>query len=460
MKILQRLALLAALICFSSSLFAQRAGPANLTAQGSTCGASSTSSLTVTSQFSNVGAAAYSVSGNAGTVSFYVSLDTAVTATANSTWQPFGVTKSDGSSSSAVTSTTSNGDWSAPAAGYRSFCVMATSYSSGTVVTSINLSTASARANSGGGASPNNNCSTAGAISYFAATGIVTSCDPGITSNGSGQLSAAGGFVSPGDGVHTGSWNCSGNTTLPTLPSNSAQIDCPLSSSFTSWRLQFPILGPGSEVDGVTTTQTDGWKLANTTLGTLSVPQQNSPALHFIGHSWQTASSGDQQIDFYEYVQSITGSFGYPILNWYATSNGGGPNFAASLDAFGDFIAGGYLQSATTVTASNCKANGTAANPSVASCGSASAGMFSCSTAATAATCQVNTTAVTANSEIQIIQDAADGASGQLNVTCETTSSLPSAKPLLLSKSGGSSFTISLGTVTTNPACFEYAITN
>jgi hypothetical protein len=111
-------------------------------------------------------------------------------------------------------------------------------------------------------------------------------------------------------------------------------------------------------------------------------------------------------------------------------------------------------------TGTICKANGTAANPSVAACGSAAAGMFSCDVASSTGTCQVNTTAVTANSQITLTQDSADGGASQLNVTCETTFSLPAAKPLLLSKSAGANFIINLGTIVTNPACFEYKIVN
>jgi hypothetical protein len=111
-------------------------------------------------------------------------------------------------------------------------------------------------------------------------------------------------------------------------------------------------------------------------------------------------------------------------------------------------------------TATNCAANGTAANPSVVACSAAAAGMFSCATAATTGTCQVNTTAVTANSEILITTDDADGGAGQLNVTCNTSLTTPAAKPLLHAKSAGASFTINLGTVAANPACFEYHIVN
>lgn len=114
----------------------------------------------------------------------------------------------------------------------------------------------------------------------------------------------------------------------------------------------------------------------------------------------------------------------------------------------------------STTTLANCIAVGTAANPSVASCGAASQGMFSCATNASTTTCQVNTSAVTANSNIQIIQDAADGGASQLNVTCNTALVTPAAKPILLSKNPGVSFTINLGTVATNPGCFEYSIVN
>jgi hypothetical protein len=130
----------------------------------------------------------------------------------------------------------------------------------------------------------------------------------------------------------------------------------------------------------------------------------------------------------------------------------------AALGATNAFTGAVTLKTAGTAT--NCVANGTAANPSVVTCGSAAAGMFSCATNASTGTCQVNTTAVTANSEIFITQDQADGGAGQLNVTCNTGLDLAAAAPVLKTKATGASFTINLGTVTTNPACFEYFIVN
>lgn len=105
----------------------------------------------------------------------------------------------------------------------------------------------------------------------------------------------------------------------------------------------------------------------------------------------------------------------------------------------------------------NCSAVGTAASPSLVACSAAPAGAFSCAVTASAATCVVSTTAVTANSEIFVQEVADEGA--RLGVTCNTTpSSVPSIT--LASKSAGTSFTINVPTITTNPSCFDYVIYN
>ena len=106
-------------------------------------------------------------------------------------------------------------------------------------------------------------------------------------------------------------------------------------------------------------------------------------------------------------------------------------------------------------TTTNCGANGTAANPSVVSCGSAGAGSISCSASASAGTCTVNDTAVTANSNI--ILTSATYVGTRLAVTCNTaviTGDFVSAI------SAGTSFTITLPVFTTNPECFTYQILN
>lgn len=114
----------------------------------------------------------------------------------------------------------------------------------------------------------------------------------------------------------------------------------------------------------------------------------------------------------------------------------------------------------TLGTSTNCAAVGTATSPSVASCGSASAGHFSCATNATGATCTVNTTAVTANSEIFVFESDTSVTGTALGVTCNTSTNVLPASRLLASSVAATSFTINLGTVTTNPACFSYHIVN
>jgi hypothetical protein len=109
-------------------------------------------------------------------------------------------------------------------------------------------------------------------------------------------------------------------------------------------------------------------------------------------------------------------------------------------------------------TGTNCAAVGTAANPSVASCGAASAGSFSCATNASTGTCVVNTTAVTANSEILITQRADTTTGTRLGVTCNT--GVSTVIPVITAVTAATSFTINLGTVAVNPECFSYMIVN
>jgi len=106
----------------------------------------------------------------------------------------------------------------------------------------------------------------------------------------------------------------------------------------------------------------------------------------------------------------------------------------------------------------NCAAVGTAANPSVASCSAALAGSFSCATNASTGTCVVNTTAVTANSEIFVTQRADTTTGTRLGVTCNT--GVSTVLPVITAVTAATSFTINLGTITTNPECFSYFIVN
>jgi len=118
----------------------------------------------------------------------------------------------------------------------------------------------------------------------------------------------------------------------------------------------------------------------------------------------------------------------------------------------------GKVQAQAYTSTVNCAAIGTAANPSVASCTSATAGSFSCATNASTGTCTVNTTAVTANSEI-LIEGRNDTTTGtRLGVTCNT--GITTALPEISAVVAATSFTINLGTFTTNPECFSFLVVN
>jgi hypothetical protein len=106
----------------------------------------------------------------------------------------------------------------------------------------------------------------------------------------------------------------------------------------------------------------------------------------------------------------------------------------------------------------NCAAAGTGANPSVVSCTAAPAGSFSCATNASTGTCTVDTTAVTANSNIFIQPVGATVIGTKIGVTCNTTSDTGLTAPRLAAQVASTSFTINLGTFSSNPLCFNYWI--
>jgi hypothetical protein len=108
----------------------------------------------------------------------------------------------------------------------------------------------------------------------------------------------------------------------------------------------------------------------------------------------------------------------------------------------------GSIAGATYNTQTNCSSS---ASPAI--CLSASAG--SVTVAAAATTEVVNTTAVTANSQILLTFDSSLGT--KLGVTCSTIA----VQGTVSARTAGSSFTIKLPTApSTNPACFSYQIVN
>jgi hypothetical protein len=111
------------------------------------------------------------------------------------------------------------------------------------------------------------------------------------------------------------------------------------------------------------------------------------------------------------------------------------------------------VQSPLYTTPTNCSSS---ASPAV--CGASAAGSVAVPTG-TNATLQVNTTAVTANSQIFVQSD--DTLGTKLSVTCNSTLASLIVEPVVTARVGGTSFTITIsGTTTTNPVCLSYFIVN
>jgi hypothetical protein len=105
-------------------------------------------------------------------------------------------------------------------------------------------------------------------------------------------------------------------------------------------------------------------------------------------------------------------------------------------------------------TATNCNS---AASPAV--CGSAAAGSVVIPTGTTSSTLQVNTTAVTANSQIIFYPD--DSLGTRLGVTCNSTLATLVGGSFISARAAGASFTITFnGTILTNGVCGTYTIVN
>lgn len=112
----------------------------------------------------------------------------------------------------------------------------------------------------------------------------------------------------------------------------------------------------------------------------------------------------------------------------------------------------GSNQAAIYSTTTNCSSG---ASPAV--CGSAASGSGAVPTG-TNPTLVVDTTAVTANSQIHLTPD--ESLSTRLSVTCNTT--ITTQGPLVVTaRTPGVSFTVEVdATVGTNPVCFDYTIVN
>jgi hypothetical protein len=176
---------------------------------------------------------------------------------------------------------------------------------------------------------------------------------------------------------------------------------------------------------------------------------RGSTNIYFANPNAFAQYSTDSEYDFG--VGLVTGSGG--TFNWYAnqytTPNMVLTGTALTMGTGVNIVTPGSVSSATRLTATNCTST---AAPAI--CASASAG--SVVVAALGTTVVVNTTAVTANSQIFVQEDSSLGT--KLSVTCNVTPA--TAPPVVTARVAATSFTITTTAPTTNPRCFSYSIIN
>lgn len=233
---------------------AQDSQKATLTAaDAGTCSATSTACLVINVP-SGSGGATFNIGANASanTVQFEATADY------GTTWVALNVVPSNGTT--AVTSTTSTGIWQANVAGYTKLRMRCSTFVGGTTTTYINLSTASARSNGGGGSVTH----TAGNLTAFhlmLGNGLADSTvDSACVTNGTGALSgctslSAGSGASAAGATATGGFACvEGASTgwTPTVGQDYIRCDSTLHSFVASSNGLAEALIGGSALSGLT----------------------------------------------------------------------------------------------------------------------------------------------------------------------------------------------------------------
>lgn len=322
----------------------------------------------------------------------------------------------------------------------------------------------------GGGAGGSGTVSNAAAAgnAYYAGAGTTVQADTALVDNGDGTQAATQGTITTSHPLmsHTVTWNAGGVaftnwlSNITCTAAATASIAAGLGVGGTTWQFKFNGANCASPQ----------LILPNGTNSAPSISFANGPT----GGLYSNSAG--------KYTFSGGSGNGITLGATGAIANGGAGLFAftASTDSTAAADVGlsrisagvigvgtgsqgnvaGTIQSGAYQTGTNCAAVGTAANPSVASCTSAAAGSVSCATNASGGTCTVNTTAVTANSEIFLEQRADTTTGTRLGVTCNTTKDSNSTAPQITAVTAATSFTFQLGTVATNPECFSYHIIN
>jgi hypothetical protein len=192
--------------------------------------------------------------------------------------------------------------------------------------------------------------------------------------------------------------------------------------------------------------------------------QNFSPALTGSANTFSATNTFTQQI--VESVATGTAPFSVASTTNVANLNASSLNGAtmAAPGAIGGTtpaaITGTTIKGTLYASTTNCAAVGTSANPSVSACSAAPAGSVSC--AVTQTSCQVNTTAVTANSQIFISQREDTVTGTRLSVTCNTSPSVVVASENITTVVAATSFTFAQTAPVggTNPNCWSYYIIN
>jgi hypothetical protein len=228
-------------------------------------------------------------------------------------------------------------------------------------------------------------------------------------------------------------------------------------------------VGPSATLGNVFTGQTTGPGVFNTTLNytaptlTVSAAGSGNGVLALSGNTSGTATftapavagTVSNAVTMSNVLIGPGGGAGSPTYGGPAGNTGmyfagGQINFSSNnvATALINNAAGVGLEGLSFSTFTNCNSS---ASPAV--CGSAPAG--SVVIAAGATTVQVNTTAVTANSQIFVMND--DSLGTRLSVTCNTTIN----NVFVSARTGGSNFTISVSAApVTNPECLSYWVVN
>lgn len=164
----------------------------------------------------------------------------------------------------------------------------------------------------------------------------------------------------------------------------------------------------------------------------------------YMGFAYRGAGS---TLSNWQFSFAGTGS----LLTLFATNDvaiGTSTDNGYKLDVVGSFRTASYN------TATNCAS---AASPAV--CGSAASGSIALPTGASGSTLTVNTTAVTANSQIHVTVDESLGT--RLGITCNSDTIAPFGPVVVTARVAGTSFTIANNVaIATNPLCLSYTVVN